>query len=122
MRALLAGLVVVLVLASAAWGVTPTNATGTLTFVGRTATSVTLEFTQTGGDPVKVYVDSYCYQGDVFAGSEKVAVSGHALVTFNTGPRKFRGKVLVPTECWSTAYVWLGSSAVQILAGVETLP
>ena len=83
----------------------PPGLVGTLAIVSATATSVTLHAEQTGGSLVTLTIEHYCYVGDVYAddsvyaGFQRVRFSGSADAIFNTGPRTYHGRLLVPTEC-----------------------
>lgn len=95
--------------------------TGTLTIVGQTATSATVLYEQTSGEPVRVELEHYCYAGDVYAGGEFSRATGTATVTVYTGPRRYKGATLTPDHCWMFATQKLSSSTGRVLAAVDTL-
>lgn len=129
MRRLLAALVLALLIPSQVLAASgpPPGLAGTLAIVAQDVTSVTLHAEQTGGDPVTLTVEHYCYENanqpnEVYGGMEKVRFVGSVSATFHTGPRTYHGKLVTPTDCWAFLMFYYSSSRAVMLDFKVTLP
>lgn len=100
----------------------PPGLAGSLVIVSSDASSVTLHAEQTGGTPVTLTVEHYCYQGEVYGGFQRVRFVGSADMTFDIGPRSYHGQIVTPTDCWALLEFFYSSARVEILGEVVTLP
>jgi hypothetical protein len=120
--AILTAVLCLSVLPARAAGDPPPGLAGELTIVAKDAVSVTLHAEQTGGTPVTLMLEQYCYQNNIYAGMERVRFTGSTTVTFNIGPRTYHGQLLTPTDCKAEIWYYYSSSRGMYLAGVTTLP
>lgn len=123
MKRLLAAVVLVLTVVSPVTAVeVDPNLTGTVTVTDRTATTVTVRAEQTGGEPVRLRLEHYCYQGDVYGGSEEVAFKGSITVTLSTASRRYKGATVTPNRCEAFLIRYLPSATLMILDIEPTFP
>lgn len=99
----------------------PEGLTGTITIVATTETTVTVHAEQTGGEPVRLVLEHFCYQGETYVGKEYVRFTGSTDATFSIGPRTFKGNAATPTECWVYLTHYMQSSTAVVLDGADTL-
>ena len=98
---------------------------GTLTIVGSTATSIDLLVTQTVGSRLKLTVYHACFVGGelgTFVGAETKTGYDGSVLTFNTGPRRYKGNDYAPDSCWAQLRYQGGGGAFLLLDGLYTFP
>ena len=125
MRRLLATLVLGVVIPSQVLAVSgpPPGLTATLTITAKDAVSVTLHAEQTGGDPVTLSLEGYCYNADQTAYRvDTVRFVGSADATFSTEGGTFHGKPWIAVSCKAEVWFYFSSRQGLFLAGVVTFP
>lgn len=100
----------------------PAGLSGTLTTISKDANTVTLHAEQTSGTPVTLTIEHYCYQGNIYAGFERIRFQGTTDASFNIGMRTYHGQSLTPTDCWALLEYYFGGGNLLILDEQVTLP
>jgi len=121
--ALLIAVLFLSVIPSQAAGDPPPGLAGTLSIVTKDANTVTLYAEQTGGTPVTLTIEHYCYAvstDDVIV--NKVRFIGSITSIFNISVRTYHGHVFTPTSCWAYLTYDFSSNRQIVLAEVTTLP
>ncbi len=100
----------------------PSDLSATLTVISLDAATVTVGVQQTGGAPTTLKVVNTCYAGSTFAGTEAKSIYGSGTLTFQVGPRKRQGHMLIPDHCWAQVRYDINGNVMIVLAEADTLP